>query len=46
MRGSQQYDDVFDLTYYERTRMMKFINKRLDFEMEKYKKGGKLNAVY
>lgn len=47
MRGSQQYDEVFDLTYLERSRMMKFINKRLESEMAKVKKSkGRLNAIY
>lgn len=47
MRGSQQYEDVYDLTYLERSRMMHFINKRLEAENEKVKKSkGRLNAIY
>lgn len=47
MRGAQQYDDVFDLTYAERQRMIEFINSRIKSEMEKVKKSkGKLNAIY
>lgn len=47
MRGAQQYDEVFDLTFFERSRMMKFINMRLESEMDKVKKSkGKLNAIY
>lgn len=47
MRGGETYEGVFDLTYWERSRMMNFINKRLESEMEKVKKSkGKLNAVY
>lgn len=47
MRGGIQYNDVFDLVYLERMRMMNFINKRLETEMDKVKKSkGKLSAVY
>ncbi len=47
MRGSMQYEDVFDLAYLERIRMMDFVNKRLETEMEKVKKSkGKLHAIY
>jgi len=47
MRGSIQYDDILNRTYYERMKMIDFINKRLKAESEKVKKSkGKLNAIY
>ena len=47
MRGAIQYEDILDRTYYERMKMVQFINKRLKIESEKVKQSkGKLNAVY
>lgn len=47
MRGAVQYEDIFDLVYLERLRMMNFVNKRIETEMEKVKKTkGKLHAIY
>lgn len=36
MRGSVQYEDFFDITPAERSRMFDFISKRLEPEMKKH----------
>lgn len=47
MRGSIQYDDVLDKTYFERKMMQDFINERIEFENKKLKESkGKLPPVY
>lgn len=47
MRGSIQFEEIFERTYYERMKLIKFINKRLEDEGEKVKKSkGKLHAIY
>jgi hypothetical protein len=47
MRGSIQFDDIFNRTYYERMKMMEFIKKHLEAENKKVKDSkGKLSAIY
>lgn len=47
MRGSVQYDDVLDKTFFERKMMQEFINDRIEFENKKLKDSkGKLPPVY
>lgn len=47
MRGGIQYDDVLDRTYYERAQMIEYINKRIEYEIEKFKDSkGKIQPTY
>ena len=47
MRGSVQYDDVLEKTYYERSTMIDFINERMQYESDKCKETkGQLQPIY
>ena len=47
MRGSIQYEEIFNRTFLERKKIVDFINRHMEKEMEKVKKSkGKLHAIY
>jgi hypothetical protein len=47
MRGAMQYKDVYDMTYPERANTIKFINSRMEYESNKFKKSkGKIPPIY
>lgn len=47
MRGSVQYEDVLERTYLERSEMLEYINKRLQYESDKCKDTkGQLPPIY
>jgi len=47
MRGSIQYEDVLERTFFERNEMINYINDRIKNESQKYKESkGQLPPIY